>query len=248
MKISIITVCLNSEKTILNTLRSVQNQNYKNIEYIIIDGGSKDRTLDILAAEKHCITKLISEADEGIYEAMNKGLSFATGDVVGFLNSDDFFTNSNIISLIANCLKNSSVDACYGDLIYISPGNTTKVVRYWKSQKYNPGLFDRGWMPPHPTFYARRSLYSTYGNFDLKFKIAADFDLLFRFFRVYKITSLYIPQTLVTMTLGGVSNRSFFNIYRQNVENIKIFHKYGFKVGLNFFIFKLFHRLKQFLS
>lgn len=247
MKISIVTVCYNAAETIADTLRSVRQQTYHNIEHIVVDGGSVDNTLAVVAAEGSHVVRLVSERDRGIYDAMNKGLALATGEVVGFLNSDDVLAHADVVKKIAQTMTDPTIDACYGDLVYVAQDDTNRVVRYWKSQTYRRGLFDRGWVPAHPTFYARRVLYQSYGNFDLGMQLAADFDILLRFFEGHRITSAYIPEVLVRMRLGGATNVSFRNVLRQNMEIAKAFRKYGLSVGLKPFVFRLMSRLSQFV-
>jgi glycosyltransferase involved in cell wall biosynthesis len=224
----------------------VREQTHGDIEHIVVDGGSRDNTLEVVTTEGPHVAKLVSECDKGIYDAMNKGLALATGDVVGFLNSDDVFANPEVISKIALAMADSAIDACYGDLVYVAQDDMNKVVRYWKSGEYKRGLFDRGWVPAHPTFYARRELYENYGGFDLDMKLAADFDILLRFFEVYRIRTSYIPDVLVRMRLGGATNVSLGNVLRQNIEIANAFRKYGLSVGLKPFAFKLMSRLSQF--
>lgn len=247
MRISIITVCYNSAKTITDTLRSVREQSYKDIEHIIIDGGSTDGTLELVAAEGPHVSTLVSEPDKGIFYAMNKGLALATGEVIGFLNSDDLFSDREVMAKIAQAMALESVDACYGDLLYVAENDVSKVVRYWKSRAYRPGLFGRGWVPAHPTFYARREIFRKFGGFDTDMRLAADFDILLRFFVVHKIASAYLPEVLVKMRLGGASNVSFGNVLRQNLEIAQAYRKYELKVGLKPFAFKLLSRLMQFV-
>lgn len=246
MKISVITVCFNSATTIGQTLRSVREQTHRDIEHIVVDGGSKDNTLEVVATEGLHVAKLDSQPDSGIYDAMNKGLALATGEVVGFLNSDDVFAHAGVISKIALTMADSAVDACYGDLVYVAQNDLNRIVRYWKSGEYKRGLFDRGWVPAHPTFYARRELYEKYGGFDLDLRLAADFDILLRFFEVYRIRTSYISDVLVRMRLGGATNVSVGNVLRQNMEIARAFRKYGLNVGLKPFAFKLMSRLSQF--
>lgn len=247
MKISIITVCFNSAKTISDTLSSVEKQTYKNIEHIVIDGGSTDDTLAIVVSQGAHVARLESGVDKGIYDAMNKGLALATGDVIGFLNSDDIFANTEVVARIAETMKNPSIDACYGDLIYVDQRDMSKVVRYWKSGEFNRGNFFRGWVPAHPTFYARRKVYREFGGFDLNINLAADFDILLRFFEVHKISSEYIPEILIKMRLGGVTNASWNSILRQNREIAEIFKKYGFSISWKLFIIRFIRRIAQFL-
>ena len=177
MKISIITVCYNSEKTIGKTLESIFNQSSKKIEHIIVDGMSTDSTLSIISKLPYK-KKVISEPDNGIYDAMNKGIEIAEGDIIGFLNSDDFYANNDIISKVLKQFENDpKIDACYSDLIYVDRFNTSKIVRYFRSSEFYEGLFSKGWCPPHPTFFVRRSIYERLGKFDLNYHIASDVDL-----------------------------------------------------------------------
>ena len=249
MKISIITVCYNSEKTIGDTLRSVFDQKYENIEHIIIDGGSTDRTLAVVATAGAHVAKIVSEPDNGIYDAMNKGIALATGDVVGFINADDFYPGPTVLAVVASAFESSGADCCYGDLCYVKQEDVSKTVRYWRSAPFTLGLFGRGWCPPHPTFFVRREVYKRLGGFDLSFKIAADFELMARYLEAAQITSLYIPQVLVKMRLGGTTNRSLINIFKQNVEIRRALSSIGRRSSLvGFLSNKLFIRLIQFVS
>jgi len=249
MKISIITVCYNSEKTIEDTLRSVRQQNHENIEHIIIDGGSTDRTLAVVATAGAHVAKIVSEPDNGIYDAMNKGIALATGDVVGFINADDFYPGPTVLALVASAFESSGADCCYGDLCYVKQEDVSKTVRYWRSAPFTLGLFGRGWCPPHPTFFVRREVYTRLGGFDLSFKIAADFELMARYLEAAHITSRYIPQVLVKMRLGGTTNRSLINIFKQNVEIRRALSSIGRRSSLvGFLSNKLFIRLIQFVS
>lgn len=180
MKISIITVCYNSAGTLADTLASVREQLYPHIEHIVVDGASSDGSVEIIRTKGQRVATFVSEPDQGIYDAMNKGLQLATGDVVGFLNSDDVFAHDDVVSTIAQTMLEPSIDACYGDLVYVSQDDTNKVVRYWKSREYQPGLCAKGWMPAHPTFYARRTVYQRHGGFDLSLKLQADFEMALR--------------------------------------------------------------------
>lgn len=203
MKISIITVVWNNVNTIKDAIESVLNQTYKNIEYIIIDGGSTDGTIEVIQSYGNKINKFVSERDEGIYDAMNKGIKLATGDVIGILNSDDFYKSNDVLETVAKEFMVKDIDCLYGDLEYVDQSNTSKVVRYWKSKPYRKGLFQKGWHPPHPTFFVKREIYHKYGMFNTNFKIAADYELMLRFLEKYQIKSSYIPKVLVSMRLGG---------------------------------------------
>lgn len=250
LKISIITVTRNCSNVIEDCLRSVKEQNYDNIEHIIIDGESSDNTMFLLQAKKNQLTKLVSERDNGIYDAMNKGIRLASGDIIGFLNSDDFYLNDKVISRVANIFNNTSdLDACYADLVYVDKINTNKIIRYWKSSKFVPGLFSKGWSPPHPTFFVRRSLFKSFGDFDLRFNIASDVDLMIRFLEINKIKCFYIPELWVKMRLGGTTNKNLKNILLQNLEILNSLNKN--KLPRNFiifFLYKFISKLKQFYN
>ena len=181
MKVSIITVCYNSEKYISDAIKSVINQTYPNIEYIIIDGGSIDNTLSIITSFKTGIHKIVSEKDNGLYDAMNKGIAIATGDIIAFLNSDDLYINNSVILEIVECFERASPDVLYADLVYVNRENINSTIRKWTSSQYINGSFTKGWHPPHPTFIVRKEVYSNFGGFNLNFSIAADFELMLRF-------------------------------------------------------------------
>lgn len=251
MKISIITVSFNSESTIRHTIESVLNQNYNNIEYIIIDGGSNDQTISIIKEYENRINKFVSEKDEGIYDAFNKGISFATGDVIGIINSDDIYFSNDIISKIANKFKNHTIDSLYGDLVYINKVESNDYVRYWKSSNFTNNSFISGFHPPHPTFFVKKSVYEKHGNFDTTIKISSDFDLMLRFLEVYKISTLYLNEPLVKMLIGGESGKNFKNIYIGNQAIFKSFQKYNIKINpviyfIKRFAFKISQHLVKF--
>lgn len=247
MKVSIITVTFNSISVINDCLDSISSQEYDNIQQIAIDGASTDGTLSILESKHSQINTLISKPDNGIYDAMNKGIKIATGDIIGFLNSDDFYPNNKVISkVVKEFEKDSSLDACYSDLIYVDQFNISKTIRYVKSSKFQEGLFSKGWCPPHPTFFVRRSVYKKFGNFDLSYKLASDVDLMMRFLEKYKIKSKYIPEVWVKMRMGGVTNKNLKNIWLQNKEIIHIFNKNNLSVNLlKFLILKIISRIVQ---
>lgn len=220
-RITVITVCLNSEATIGGTVESVLSQDYPNVEYIIVDGASEDRTLECIARYGSRISRVVSGPDRGIYDAMNKGIRLATGDIVGFLNSDDIYSSGRALGTVASAFRSTGTEIVYGDLCYVRKTDTSKIVRYWKSSTFRPSSFKFGWCPPHPTFFARRSLFQELGGFDLRFKIAADFELMLRFMETHRRSTKYVPEVLVSMRLGGETNRSLRNIVRQNREIIK---------------------------
>jgi glycosyltransferase involved in cell wall biosynthesis len=219
MKISIITVSYNSSSTIRDTIESVLSQDYADFEYILVDGQSTDGTLEIIQSYNHPNIRWISEPDKGIYDAMNKGVQMATGDIIGILNSDDFYTDHQVLSKVARTFQEQQVESVYSDLAYVDASDINKIVRYWKSGKYKEGSFLEGWMPPHPTFFVRRSVYQQYSQFDVRLKSAADYELMLRFIHRFKISVAYIPETLVKMRAGGVSNASFLNRFRANRED-----------------------------
>jgi glycosyltransferase involved in cell wall biosynthesis len=248
MKISIITVCFNSSATIKDTIISVASQKNVKIEHIIIDGGSNDGTVEIVKSYPS-VTKFISEPDKGIYDAMNKGIALATGDVVGTLNADDFYANPHVLEEVSKVFLDANVDACYGDLLYVNQHDTDRVVRYWKSKNYVLGLFKSGWMPAHPTFFVRKNIYERFGGFNLNYTIAADFELLFRLIEQNGIITKYIPMILVKMRVGGTTNNSLKNILTQNNEIISILERHYRNFSLlNFIKNKLINRFLQLVS
>jgi len=216
MKISIITVCFNSVSFIQNAILSVASQNYRKTEHILIDGGSTDGTLAIIDRYRSGLAHVITESDNGIYDAMNKGIALASGDIIGILNADDYYAHNNVIALVAAVFEEGRTDACYGDLEYVDTFNPTKVSRYWRSGDYRVERFYHGWMPPHPTFFVRRTLYERYGSFNLALGTSADYELMLRFLLKHGAQAVYIPDVLVKMRTGGVSNASFRNRLRAN--------------------------------
>ncbi|WP_296590724.1 glycosyltransferase family 2 protein [Methylophaga sp.] len=247
-KVSIITVCFNSAKTIKDTIQSVASQDYPDIEHIIVDGGSTDGTVEIIS-NASSVNHFVSEPDKGIYDAMNKGILMAEGDIIGILNADDFYARTDAISLMASAFSSSQVDACYADLVYVTAINTDKIKRYWKSCEFESNLFLKGWMPAHPTFFVRRSVYKQYGLFNLDYRIAADVEMLFRLLEVKRINTVYLPKTIIKMRLGGTTNKSLKNIQKQNQEVLMILDAYYDRVSrIHFFVSKILNRCQQFLS
>jgi glycosyltransferase involved in cell wall biosynthesis len=248
-KISIITVCRNSEATIRETLESVASQSYKNLEHIVVDGGSVDGTLDIIREWKKHSIRLVSEPDEGIYDAMNKGIAMATGDIIGIINSDDIYYDSGVLDKVVSVMQDNAVEACYADLIYVDKNKSDRIIRYWKSCAFEKGLFAEGWMPPHPTFFVRHSVYEKCGLFDLEYVLAADFELMARFLEKFEIKSVYIPEIFIKMKHGGVSNRSMLNIVKQNIQIYQACRKNKLPVSLSKFVLnKLLSRARQYCS
>ena len=246
MKVSIITISYNSEETIEDTIRSVVNQDYPNIEYIIIDGASTDSTLSIVKKYEDDIAKIISEPDKGIYDAMNKGVEAATGDIIGILNSDDIYASDKVISSIVNTIGEK--DSVYADLVYVDRENTDKITRYWKSGEYKEGLFKKGWMPPHPTFFLRKECYNKYGVYNLELKSAADYELMLRMIHKHKISVAYLPETITKMRVGGQSNVTLKNRIKANKEDRKAWVINGLKPGPLTLTMKPVRKITQFLK
>lgn len=245
MKISIVTVCYNAAKTLSDTIQSVASQDHPEIEHIIVDGGSTDGSLEIISAAKS-VTQYISEPDKGIYDAMNKGISMATGEVVGMLNADDFYARTDAISLIASAFLDEKTDICYADLVYVGKDDLSRIVRYWKSKPFVPGLFKQGWMPAHPTFFIRRHYFSELGMYDLNFKLQSDFELTMRYLEVFRLYAVYLPVILIKMRVGGASNQSIQNVIKGNFEAYKSCKKNNLKISIFFNVIKVMSRLPQF--
>lgn len=217
MKVSIITVVWNNCSFIKDAIESVLSQTYDNIEYIIIDGSSTDGTVDIIKSYREYVDKFISEEDDGLYDAMNKGISLASGDIVGILNSDDFYINENVVSRIVDEFIATSCDSVYSDLVYVNPKDINTVVRYYDSSYFSPDKFANGWMPAHPTFFVKRSVYLKLGLFRTDLAIGSDFDILVRFLARHRISYSYIDEALVKMRVGGVSTQGL----RANLKILK---------------------------
>jgi glycosyltransferase involved in cell wall biosynthesis len=245
---SIITVCYNSASTIADTLRSIAEQTYPHIQHIIVDGASTDDTLRVIQSHSKRVAHLISEPDRGIYDAMNKGIGVASGDIIGFLNADDFYAEPDAVAAVASMFDDPGVDACYGDLQYVRPDDLNVVVRHWRSSPFRPGLFLQGWVPPHPTFFVRRRAYVDWGRFDLQFRIAADIELMMRFLEVHGTRARYLPKVLVKMRMGGTTNKSWRNVLQQNREIWHALKMHGLQPSLpNFVMGKLLSRSRQYL-
>jgi glycosyltransferase len=220
MKVSVITATFNSAATLTDTLSSVRDQTYPLVEHLIIDGGSKDNTMEIVAGFPH-VKQICSEKDRGIYDAMNKGVKRATGDIVGILNSDDFYASENVLREVVDTFEQSGCDAVYGDLQYVCKDDVSKVVRYWRSGPYQQGAFKWGWMPPHPSFFVRHTLYDRCGLFNLDMKTAADYELMLRMIHKEGASLQYLPNVLVKMRTGGASNASLASRLKANADDRK---------------------------
>lgn len=236
MKVSLITTCYNSEATIRDTLKSVENQTYSNIEHIIIDGNSSDNTLQIVNDFNH-VSKIVSEKDDGIYDAMNKGIKEATGDIIGILNSDDFFSSADIIQKIVDSFDDN-VDATIGDIAFVNPSNLDKTIRYYSAKRWKPRKFRWGFMPPHPSFYVRRKFYEAFGNYKIDYKIASDYELLVRMLHKKRLRYKYLPLQIVTMRTGGVSNSNFNSRVVLNQEIVRACKENGISTNLFFLVLK----------
>ncbi len=244
LHVSIVTVCFNSEKTIQQTINSANNQNYKFLEHIFIDGQSNDNTVNIIKKNMKSNYLLISEKDDGIYDAMNKGIKLAKGDIILILNSDDIFYDHFTLDNIINTFKRKDdLDLIYGNIII---SKNKKIVRNWIVGEYKKNSFLKGWCPAHPAFVVKKSTYLKFGMFNLKYKSAADIEIMYRFLDKYKCKYAYCNKILVNMSAGGRSNKNISNIIFQNIENVKIFKNEKSFNKIKFFFYKIIHRLKQF--
>lgn len=230
MKVSIVTIAFNSGETIEDTIKSVVEQDYPDVEYIIVDGQSTDDTLEIVKRYKDGISKVISEKDKGIYDAMNKGVNAATGDLIGILNSDDLYAHESVITNVVNQIKDK--EGLYADLVYVNRENTNEVTRYWKSGAYKKGAFKKGWMPPHPTFFVKRECYEKFGAYSLELRSAADYELMLRFIHKNGISVAYLPETIIKMRVGGQSNVTLKNRLAANKEDRLAWKMNGLTPGL----------------
>ena len=245
-KISIITCTYNSALTIADTIISVNNQSYENIEHIIIDGLSTDDTLKIIDLNKSNKQIVISEKDKGIYDAMNKGIQYSTGDIIGILNSDDFFSSTTIIEEIATIFIQKKIDALYGDIHFVNPKDINKCVRYYSSKIFKPSLFRFGFMPAHPSFYVKKECYDKFGLYSLDYTIAADYELLIRFLYKEKIKTKYLQKDFVTMRTGGVSTNGIQCRITMNKEIVKACKTYGIYTNLFILFIKYIYKIFEY--
>jgi len=244
IKISLITVTFNAESTIEKCIRSVIGQTHKNVEYIIIDGGSSDNTVQIINNSKNNIHHFLSEPDRGIYDAMNKGIKLATGDIVGMLNADDYFADNEVLAVIARSFNNNDVQIVYGDLDYVD--ETGKVLRKWRSGIYRQGFFNRGWMPPHPTFYCKRKLFYQFGFYSLEYGTAADYELMLRFMHLNRLNAFYLQKVIIKMKIGGISNKSLFNRVKGLLFDFRAMRNNGISMPLFTMLLKPLRKIPQF--
>jgi len=248
MKVSIITIAYNSAETIEDTIRSVASQTYSDIEYIIIDGKSTDNTLSIIDKHKASVSKLVSEKDNGIYDAMNKGVKLASGDIVGILNSDDFYADEHVVADVVKTFETEKCDGLYADLVYVDRENISMITRTWNSGKYYDGLFLNGWMPPHPTFFVRKEVYEKFGGYNTDLRSAADYEIMLRFIHKFKIRLSYLPRVITKMRSGGQSNVNIKNRIRANMEDRLAWKINGLKPGLLTLTRKPLSKVFQFLK
>jgi glycosyltransferase involved in cell wall biosynthesis len=243
-KISLITVVFNAESTISRCIQSVIGQNFKNIEYIIIDGGSTDNTVNIINGYRKNISIFLSEPDKGIYDAMNKGILLASGNIVGMLNADDFFADETILSEVNQIFLRNDADITYGDLDFVNDKN--RVVRKWRSGEYSNNKFNRGWMPPHPTFYCKRKLFEQYGLYSLDYGTAADYELMLRFIHRHKAEAFHIKKVMVKMRIGGASNKNYQNRLKGLWFDFKAMRNNGISLPLITLLLKPLRKIIQY--
>ncbi len=227
MKISVVTAVYNRQATIVEAIESLQAQTHTDFEHVIQDGGSTDGTIDLIKSATDERARLKSEPDEGIYDAINRGILRAEGEVIGLMHSDDVFATPRVLEKVAKCFSKPDIAGVYGDLEYVSAGDTDKVVRYWKSGSYTPDLLSKGWMPPHPTLYLRREVFERFGLFDTSYRIAADYDAMLRYLGKGGIKLAYIPEVLVRMRVGGASNRSLKQLILKSREDYRAIKSSG---------------------
>ena len=246
-QISLITACFNRRAQIGYCLRSIEEQDHPHIEHVVIDGGSTDGTLDVLAASQHRVDRLVSEPDSGIYDALNKGLRLATGDVVGFLHSDDVFAADDVLSSVAAAFEDPSIYGVYGDLEYVDRDNPDRCIRYWQAGLCGPSGLQNGWMPPHPTLFVRRSVYEAIGEFQTEYRIAADYLSILRIFRLPGFRVRYLPRVITRMRTGGASNASFRAILQKSREDWQILRETGVG-GISTLLLKNARKISQLFS
>jgi len=247
LHISVITAVFNRAATLGDSLRSVHSQRWPDLEHIVIDGGSTDGSLAILDQHKSRISRIVSEPDGGLYDALNKGIRHASGDVIGFMHADDEFATPQALARVAAAFEDPDVGAVYGDLVYVKKNDVSRIVRYWRAGQYQRTQLTQGWMPPHPTFYVRREVYSRFGGFDTRYRIAADYENMLRILWRGRIKAAYIPEVLVRMRVGGISNMSIFNMLHKSREDYAAMRENGIG-GLQALLLKNVTKLPQFVT
>jgi glycosyltransferase involved in cell wall biosynthesis len=238
-KVSIITVCFNSAKTIRDTIESVLSQDYPDVEYIVIDGGSNDQTLEIVKEYADRIAVIVSEKDHGIYDAMNKGIALASGDIVGMLNSDDVYINQHAVSELIKMMQDTKSDSVFADLVIVDPDNLNKVLRYYDSSFFKPNKFRFGWMPAHPTFFVKKALYDKVGPYSLGYQISADYEMLIRLLWVQKASYAYLQKPVVRMRYGGASTADLSRNLLLNREIVQACKANGIYTNLFLVLLKI---------
>lgn len=229
VRISVVTAVLNGAATVADCLRSVAAQTLPGTEHVVVDGGSTDGTVEIVRGFRERRGPFVSERDRGIFDALNKGIRLATGDVVGVLGADDAYEAPDVLAEVARTLDRTGADSCYGDLVYVRRDDPSRVVRYWRAGDFRPGLFRRGWMPPHPTFFARRRLFEALGGFRTDLRIAADYELMLRFLERHRVSTVHVPRVLVRMRLGGTSNAGLRRLVRKSREDARALSLHGYR-------------------
>lgn len=245
IKISVVTAVFNSIHTVEQSINSVLSQTHPAVESIVIDGGSIDGSLSLLNLYRDRLGVIISEPDKGIYDALNKGINHSSGDVIGFLHSDDVFQNNDVLAKVASVFEDPNIDAVYGNLVYVRYDDVNSVIRYWNAGNFDPKLLESGWMPPHPTFYVRRSIYESLGGFNLRYSISSDYDSVLKILRGRGVNVEYIPEVLVRMRIGGISNRSLRTLLKKSLEDFEVIknNKLG---GFNVLLRKNLRKISQF--
>ena len=246
LKVSIITVTYNAERFLQDCIYSVVKQRYSNIEHIIVDGNSTDNTIHIINSNKQHITKWISEADRGMYDAINKGMAMATGDIIGILNSDDMLQDENVIAQIVDTFHRNDVGAVYGDLEYVSSNNSNKILRTWKGKDFKRSRFNQGWMPAHPTFYVKRSLIEEFGGYENHYYTAADYEFMARYLYKHNVNAQYLPKLIVKMRAGGQSNKTIYARIRANRRDFLAMRKNNIPYAFLVSILKPLSKIHQF--
>ncbi len=247
MRVSIITVVYNNESTIGDSILSVQQQNYGNIEHIIVDGYSTDNTMEIINSKIDNKAIVISESDDGMYDAMNKGIKIASGDIIGILNADDIFYDENVISKIAKKFATNNIEALYGDVVFVKQNNTEEILRYYSGKKFKPYKFAYGFMPPHPSFYAKKEVFEKHGYYKTNYKIAADYEILIRFLAIKKIKTAYLNLPMVKMRMGGVSNKDLKSVHTLNTEIVRACRENNIKTHILIIYMKYFIKIFEFI-
>ncbi|MBC7919826.1 MAG: glycosyltransferase [Ferruginibacter sp.] len=245
--VSIVTAVYNGSSTLAQTIESVLSQTYPHLEHIIVDGASRDNTVDIIRGYEGKIARWVSEPDRGIYDAMNKGLRLATGDIIGILNADDFYESAHVISKVVALFERERVEVLYGDLLYVDADHPEKIVRYWEAKSYRENAFRRGWMPPHPTFFVKRGVYQRHGLFDERFRCSADYEMMLRLIHKHRLQPAYLPEVLVRMRTGGVSNQSLKSRLVANREDYLAWASNGLKPAFYTMWLKPLRKLYQYL-